>query len=163
MAEHLIHTRGTRVMGILSVMFTLCLRFGVVPSSFGQGLLIPLLKNCTLDPSVQQNYRPITISQMLSKVLELYIIDMIGQFDYSDLQFSFVQGRSTQMVSVLTNDVISYCTSRGSTIYTCSLDAEGAFDSIPHPVLFRKWLGAVPDHWCIGMIVCQFRSNGAIV
>ena len=71
---------------------------------------------------------------------------MIGQFDYSDLQFGFVQGRSTQMASVLTNDVISYCTSRGSTVYTCSLDAEGAFDSIPHPVLFQKAMGAVPDH-----------------
>ena len=28
----------------------------------------------------------------------------------------------------------------------CSLDAEGAFDSIPHHVLFRKAMGAVPDH-----------------
>ena len=48
--------------------------------------------------------------------VELYILDMIGQFDYSELQLGFAQRRSTQMASVLTNYVISYCTSRGSVI-----------------------------------------------
>ena len=29
------------------------------------------------------------------------------------------------MATALANDVISYCTKRGSTVYACSLDAEG--------------------------------------
>ena len=37
---------------------------------------------------------------------------------------------------------------RGSTVYTCFLDAEGAFDVIPHyrPILFQKAMGVLPDH-----------------
>ena len=41
--------------------------------------------------------------------------------------------------------------SSGSTVFYCSLDAEGAFDFFPHSVLLEKALGVVPDeHWrCI--------------
>lgn len=35
--------------------------------------------------------------------------------------------------------------SEGSPVYACSLDAEGAFDCIPHPILFRKCFSAIPD------------------
>ena len=54
------------------------------------------------------------------------------------------------MATALTHDVIEYMNSRGSPVYACSLDAEGAFDGIPHPVLFKKALGVIPDmYWRI--------------
>ena len=38
----------------------------------------------------------------------------------------------------------------GLAFYTCSLDAQGAFDAIPHAVLFRKAMDVLPDHcWMI--------------
>ena len=141
----------TPVLHHLCIMFTLCIRFGVVPSSFGKGLLIPILKKPTLDPSVPKNYRPVTISSTLSKILELYMLDIVNCED-SELQFGFVPGRGTQMAAALANDVISYCTSRGSTVYSCSLDAKGAFDAIPHHVLFRKTMDSIPTH-CWRMLV----------
>ena len=63
---------------------------------------------------------------------------MCGHYAFNDLQFGFISGRGTNMAVSLVNDVISYCTERGSPVYTCSLDAQEAFDAIPHPVLFRK-------------------------
>ena len=107
--------------------------------------------------SVPSNYRPVTVSSTLSKLLELYILDISGQFEFSDLQFGFVPGRSTNMAAVLAQDVISYCKSRGSPVYACSLDAQGAFDAVPHEILFRKALGVIPDHsWA--MMVSWYRS-----
>ena len=45
------------------------------------------------------------------------------------------------MATALANGVISYCTKRGSTVYACSLDAEGAFDAVPHSILLiRQWM-----------------------
>ena len=35
---------------------------------------------------------------------------------------------------------------RGSAVYTCSLDAEGAFDAIPHSILFYKAAAVLPKH-----------------
>ena len=36
----------------------------------------------------------------------------------------------------LAHDVMAYFNDRGSAVYTCSLDADGAFDAIPHVVIF---------------------------
>ena len=52
----------------------------------------------------------------------------------------------TDMAVTLTHDVISHCNARGSPVYCCSLDAEGAFDALPHSVLLHKAVDIVPDH-----------------
>ena len=36
------------------------------------------------------------------------------------------------MAISLAHGVMAYFNDRGSAVYTCSLDAEGAFDAIPH-------------------------------
>ena len=94
---------------IRCVIFTLCLRFGVVPTSFTSGLLIPLLKKPTCDPSVPKNYRPIIVYKAFSKILEMYTLDECGCHDFEDAQFGFVPGRGTNMAISVTRDVISYC------------------------------------------------------
>ena len=117
MAEHLKYAVNSKIIDHLSVMFSLCLKYGIVPTSFSQGLLIPLLKKTTLDPTIAKNYRPITISNTMSKILELYILDVSGHHDFCDLQFGFVAGRGTDMATSMAHDVFSYCTRRGSPVY----------------------------------------------
>ena len=75
-----------------------------------------------------------------------YTLDAAAGHQFSDLQFGFVPGRGTNMATALANDVISYCTKRGSTVYACFLDAEGAFDAVPHSILFYKAMDVIPDH-----------------
>lgn len=50
------------------------------------------------------------------------------------------------MAIALAHDVGMYSMANGSPMYICSLDAEGAFDSIPHSILFYKALDVLPDH-----------------
>ena len=88
------------------------------------------------------------ISTTFSKLLEILILRECGDYEFTDLQFGFVRGRSTTMASALTHDVIDYRVHRGTPVYACALDAEGAFDAIPHAVLFRKAIGTIPDlYW----------------
>jgi hypothetical protein len=157
MAEHLKYALNSRIVNHISVMLSICFKYGIVPVSFSQGLLVPLLKKPTLDPTLPQHYRPVTVSSTLSKILELYILDVSDCHEFSDLQFGFVAGRGTNMATALANDVISYCTKRGSPVYTCSLDAEGAFDAVPHAILFQKALKVIPDH-CWLILVKRYRS-----
>ena len=49
------------------------------------------------------------------------------------------------MAVSLAEDVTNFCVQRGSPIYLCSLDAEGAFDALPHCVLFHKASEIIPD------------------
>jgi len=78
---------------------------------------------------------PVT-SCTLSKLLELYILDMYTYI--MNLVTYNLPGRGTNMATSLANDVFMYCTKRGSPVYTCSLDAEGALDAVPHAILFQK-------------------------
>ena len=48
------------------------------------------------------------------------------------------------MAAALTHDVLGYCTGNKSPVYLCALDAESAFDGIPHAVMFQKALKVVP-------------------
>ena len=135
---------------ILCNIITVCGKYGVLPKSFCTGLLVPILKKPALDPSVPKNYRPIIISTTFSKLLEYCILDDIydyGAYKPHDLQFGFVEGRNTNMAISLSRDVISYFNSRGSSVYTCTLDAEMAFDGIPHFVLLAKAIDVIPDCW----------------
>lgn len=156
-SEHLKHAIDSSLPVLLSCMLTLCVQFHVVPVTFTRAVIVPLLKKPTLDPSIPNNYRPVSVSSTLSKLMELHILAQCEQHEASDLQFGFVPGRSTNMAAALTQDVITYCNSRGSTVYACSLDAQGAFDAVPHEILFHKAMNVIPDDsWA--MMVTWYRS-----
>ena len=156
-SEHLKYALESSIVDQLSTMFTICFRYGIVPINFTRGLLVPLLKKPTLDPTKPTSYRPISISSIISKLIELHILDVSGGHTFSDLQFGFVPGRGTGMAVSVVNDVISYCNKRGSAVYTCALDAEGAFDAVPHDILFMKALNVIPDY-CWLLMVRWYRD-----
>ena len=58
------------------------------------------------------------------------VLDQCSDHEFSDLQFGFTDGRGTSMAVSLAEDVTTYCVNRGSVVFTCSLDAESAFDGL---------------------------------
>ena len=145
-AEHLRCALHTKLPTLLSVMFSICLRHGYVPDAFRTGTLVPILKKSNIDPTNPRNYRSITVSVILSKIMELHVLDKISNCNYSPYQFEFVPRRGTNMATSLLHDVTTYCNFAGSPVFLCSLDAEGAFDCIPHEVLFDSAMSALPDN-----------------
>ena len=82
----------------------------------------------------------------MSKIIELHIIEECSDYKFSDYQFGFIKGRGTSTAMSLINDVASYFNHKGSPLFVCSLDAEGAYDGIPHPILLKKAIDVIPDH-----------------
>lgn len=125
----------------LSAMLTWC----VVPTSFCVGLIVPVLKKPGLNPNDVANYRPVTLSTTISKLLERL---MVPEDDVTDTQFGFRKGMGTAFACTLLNDVMQYFKMKKSPLYTCSLDAEKCFDSICHNALFFKLHDKIPAaHW----------------
>ena len=96
------------------------------------------------------------------------MLEQCNEHEFHDLQFGFVPNRSTTMAAALTYDVFNYCVSRGSPVYICSLDAESAFDGIPHCVLFSKAMGNIPImywrmliYWYMNLVV-QIKWNNEL-
>ena len=81
---------------------------------------------------------------------------MYWNHKFSDSQFGFVSGRGTEIATALIND--AYANVRRSTVYTCLLDAEGAFDAIPHCVLFKKAFEVLPDY-CWHLMANWFKKR----
>ena len=57
----------------LSNMLSLCVRYGFMPESFHNWVLVPIPTKNNLEPSLAAHYRSITVSVVLSKLLKLYI------------------------------------------------------------------------------------------
>ena len=73
--EHLKYAMDDSFTLQLSILLSLCVAGGVVPDGFCVGTLISVLKKSNIDPQNPKNYRPITVTLVLSKFLELYILE----------------------------------------------------------------------------------------
>ena len=61
---------------------------GYVPDAFSCG--IPIVKDKSGDPSLLDNYKPITLSPVISKLFENVLMELFGDHLISDdLQFMF--------------------------------------------------------------------------
>jgi len=74
-AEHLFYAHP--VHSRLLCLFQLIVHFGLVPTDFGCGLTIPLVKNGDGDITSSSNYRGITLSPVIRKVFELVLMEMV--------------------------------------------------------------------------------------
>ena len=143
--EHLVFGMSETVIHKCTNLFSTILSLGIVPNSFSLGVIVPILKKPTLNPNSPDNYRPITLSSTLSKVLEVI---MMPADTVSKIQFGFCSGRGTSFACNLLSDVTQYFHNSGSPVFVRSLDAEKCFDRIWHDGLFYKLLKFLPlVHW----------------
>jgi hypothetical protein len=146
-SEHLVHGKSDILCKHLASLSTAVLTWNVVPDIFKVGIIIPVLKKATLNPNDANNYRPITLSSVYSKLVEQI---MVPPDNVSDVQFGFRAKRGTSFGCRLLNDIAYYQTHKGSPLYVCSLDAEKCFDRIWHSGLFFKLWGVLPvSQWML--------------
>jgi len=153
-SEHLKYGKSDILCDVLSELFTCLMSWQIVPGSFQTGVIVPVLKKPSLNPNVVSSYRPITLSSVLSKMLEMLLLP---KDNVSDTQFGFRKGRGTAFACTLFNDVKAYFENKKSPLFVCSLDAEKCFDSICHKSLFYKlWNRIPPEHW---LLLYRWYSN----
>ena len=101
--------------------------------------LVPIVKNKTGDTSDKNNYRPIAIVTVASKLFEICILKVLDAYLIThDHQFGFKYKHSTDMCIFTVKSVIKYYTEQNTAVYTCLLDARKAFDRVNHWTLFAK-------------------------
>ena len=86
----------SRLYVLLSLCFSLCLTHGYLPKSLIETTIVPIVKNKWGNLSNSNNYRPMAIATVTSKVLESLNLVKCEEFLYtSDNQFGFKSGHST--------------------------------------------------------------------
>ena len=98
-----------RLLVMLSLFLTACLRHQYLPEIIMKVIIIPLLKSKLKDSSSSDNYRPIAIATSLSKIIEMVIYKRIDCFlSTTDNQFGFRKNHSTDLCIFMLKDVVNY-------------------------------------------------------
>ena len=106
--EHLKYAMDDSFALQLSILLSLCVAGGVLPDGFCVGTLIPVLQKSNIDPQNPKNYSPITVSSVLSKLLELYILEQCENYEFAESQYGY-RGRGTDLATVMAHDISEYC------------------------------------------------------
>ena len=104
-----------------------------------KSIIVSLVKNKCGNLADKNNYRPIALSSIASKVFEHVILCRLEEYLWtSDNQFGFKASHSTDLCVYALTEFIEYFKSRSTSIYVAFLDASKAFDKISHWTLLKK-------------------------
>lgn len=126
---------------VLAAIFTKSLLEGKVPDDWKIANVIPIFKSGERDKC--SNYRPVSLTSQISKVMEGIIRDAIGdymgRFDMiKDSQHGFVKGKSCLTNLLEFMEMVEEGVDNGERVDVVYLDFQKAFDKVPHKRLIMK-------------------------
>lgn len=152
----------------LTLLFNSIFSHGYIPCELMKSAIVPILKDKKGLVTAKDNYRPIAVTTVMSKILELIMLNrMQDQVKTTDNQFGFKSNHSTDMCVYTMRSIIEYYNRCGSPVYVCFLDASKAFDRINHYKLFRKLINRNIDckilrvlmYWYCNQTMCIRWGN----
>ena len=136
----------------LTVLFNKSLTSGIVPKDWKMAHICPIHKKD--EKHMASNYRPVSLTSVVSKVMERVVKERIMNYLYSnnklsDCQYGFVEGRNTVTNLLHATDAWTESVDRGENVDVLLLDFKKAFDSVPHKRLLEKCRGIGLSDQCI--------------
>ena len=125
----------------LTLIINQILNTGVFPSQLKIAKVIPIFKKD--DNKLFNNYRPISLLPVLSKVVEKVISSQINDFFkinnlFYDSQYGFRPGHSTEYAAIEISDRIISAMDKNKIPLNIYLDLSKAFDTLDHAILLDK-------------------------
>jgi len=114
-------------------LFNMILMHDFVSDNLGLGATVPVVKDKLGDVTAASNYRPITLSLVISKIFEYCIVQQYEHLFSSDtLQFGFKKNVNCSHAIFVLTQTVEYFVRNGSDVFMSSLDARKAFDRVNH-------------------------------
>ena len=125
----------------LSILFNISLSSGTVPNAWKRAIVIPVYKKGETKNPI--NYRPISLTSIVSKLMESVIKDSLMRHCtagnlLSEHQFAFMPRKSANLQLIQYLDIINTNCSKGYQVDSVYLDFRAAFDSVVHSKLLFK-------------------------
>ena len=113
---------------------------------------------------VKNNYRPIALSTIMSKIFELILLDRCSDcLKTSDNQFAYKEEHGTEMAITLLKNATAQYSERNTPVYACFLDMSKAFDKVCHDILFKKLLKrGVPKYIVFILQICYSSQKMSV-
>lgn len=158
-AEHLKYA-GQSLLTPLCDLINAMISHSFIPDSVMRVVIIPILKKKGLDPRKSAHYRPIALASVISKIVELVLLQRFGDnLATSDNQFGYKRGIGTEL-AIYTVKQISHHYMRNSTpVFLCYLDASKAFDRVNHFTLLKKLCDREFPEIIVSLLLYWFRMQ----
>ena len=158
-AEHF-KAAGVPCATHLSLCFSMMIGHKILPPSLSKVILRPIVKDKTGNISDKDNYRPIALATVSSKILERVILNRCRlNLVTSDHQFGFKERHSTDMAVYAFKEIVDHYLRNRSPVFVCFLDARKAFDRVNHWTLFRKLLRRGVDTSIVQLLMTWYESQ----
>ena len=137
-AEH-IHYSSKIILNLLSRCVSSFLIHGFLPDTVMTVVLVPVIKDKAGGISCKNNYRPIALASITSKIIAKIILNRIEDLlDTHPNQFAYKSKHGTDQCIYVLKEIIDYYRTLNGTVFVSYLDASKAFDRINHDKLFDK-------------------------
>jgi exonuclease III len=125
----------------LSHVINLSLKDGTFPEKLKVSLVKPLFKKG--DQLICENYRPVALLPVISKIFERVIHNIIYRFIekyniLADEQFGFRKGRTTNLAIYDLMKTVTECLNKRIPVMSVFMDMSKAFDFVCHKKLLQK-------------------------
>ena len=115
-----------------------------------KSVMIPIVKNKNKYITDKENYRPICLANVFTKVIENVLLSRLQNWlSTTCSQFGFKAKHGTEMCVFILKELVRYYIEHGSCMYVTYLDASKAFDRVNHQKLFSKLIEAGAPRWCV--------------
>ena len=137
-AEHL-KFATPKVAALLAICFTGLMAHGLLPSSMLAVTLVPVIKDKAGKIGSVDNYRPIALATVVSKILEKILLDRLNQYlTTSQNQFGFKAKLGTELCIYAVKEATHTYMRQNSSVLIGFIDASKAFDRVNHFKLLKK-------------------------
>ncbi len=162
-SEHFIYA-SKKVALFLCMIFNCMLKHSYLPDKLMDTVIISLVKDKKELLTDTNNYRPISITCMSSKILENVVLKKFSKlFNTTGHQFGYKEAHSTDLCIFAMKEVISYYHDSSTPVYACFIDASKAFDKINHWILLSKLLDRGIPKCFVRLFMIWFATQNFIV
>ena len=112
---------------------------GHVPESMNESVIVPIIKDKNKRVNDKRNYRPICLSNICSKIIEVVLFNRMSIFlQSSPNQFGFKPKHGTELCVFAFKELLRFYKKHGSAMHVAFLDASKAFDRVNRRKLLYK-------------------------
>ncbi len=154
--SHLLQAISPTLLPALTHIINTSLLTGIFPTAFKQARVTPLLKKPTLNTSLIENYRPVSLLPFIAKTLKRVVFNQVSLFisqnnKLDTKQSGFRSGHSTETVLLSVNEALQIAKADSKSSVLILLDLSAAFDTVNHQILLSTLssldITGIPLRW----------------
>ncbi len=154
--SHLLQAISPALLPALTHIINTSLLTGIFPTAFKQARVTPLLKKPTLNTSLLENYRPVSLLPFIAKTLERVVFNQVSLFlsqnnKLDAKQSGFRSGHSTETALLSFTEALRIAKADSKSSVLILLDLSAAFDTVNHQILLSTLssldITGIPLRW----------------